>query len=149
MMIDPGAISLIQATFLEHINSAFSIAIHYAMNLLYIFVVFEIVLTGFAWAMQHEVAWGRALFKIIKIGLILFIIQNYVSFMNVILQSFADLGGLVANTPHLSDVIFNPAQIWQLGYDNGLMLLKAAAVNSGFGLSLIQIILGMGIIFTF
>lgn len=148
-MIDPGAISLIQATFLNHINDAFLLVVHYALDLLYLFAAFEIVFIGFAWAMQQDIAWGRALFKIIKIGLIFFIIQNYAELTNVIVRSFAQMGGIVANTAHLSEIIFNPAKIWAFGYDNGLILLKAATASTSFGLSLIQIILGMGIVFTF
>lgn len=148
-MIDPAAITLVQSTFLNHINDAFALVVKYALDLLYIFAALEIVFTGFAWALQQDVVWGRALLKILKIGLIVFIIQNYPELINAIVRSFADLGGVIANTKNLSAVIFNPSKLWLYGYDNGLLLLKAAADGSSFGLSLLQIILGMGILFVF
>jgi len=148
-MIDPGAITLIQNTFLHHINDAFVYIAHYALNLLYIFTAFEVTLTGLAWAIRRDMIWGQVFFKIIKIGLIFFIIQNYVSLLDVILKSFAQLGGIVANTSHLSHVIFNPAKIWQYGYDIGLGLLKTAAVSSSIGLAIIMTTLGLGMLFVF
>lgn len=148
-MIDPAAITLAQSTFLKNINDAFAIVVPYALHLLYFFAAFEVVLTGFAWAFQQDLVWGRALFKIIKIGFMLFIIQNYPTLINDIIRSFADIGGAVANHSNISSVLFNPAKLWAFGYDNGLILLKAAASTTGFGLAMIQIILGMGIILVF
>ncbi len=149
MNIDPGTITLIQTTFLQHLTDAFAVITHYALNLLYLFAVIEVAVFGIAWALQQGVAWEKLFFKAIKIGLIFFIIQNYSYLLKVILQSFVNIGGIVANTKELTGFIFNPAQIWQYGYDIGLNLLKAASLSNTIGFSLLQIIFGIGILLSF
>jgi len=148
-MIDPGAITFIQTTFLQHLQSAFYVVLRYALNLLYLFAAMEVVLFGLLWALQQGIGWERIFFKVLKIGLILFIIQAFPSLLNSIIQSFADIGGKVTQTNHLSRLIFDPANIWQYGYDIGLQLLKLAVLSSGIGLALLQIILGIGILLVF
>jgi len=149
MAIDPGAITLIQTTFLQHIADGFTAVSGYAANLLYIFAVFEVVVFGLLWALQQGITWERLFFKVIKIGLIFFVIQNYAYLLNAVLNSFVQLGGLVANTKHLNQVIFNPAEIWKYGYNVGVQLLQSAVSVNGLGLSLLEIILGFGVILVF
>jgi len=147
--IDPGVITLAQTTFLQHLSAAITKVIPYAFRLLYIFTVFEVVIFGLIWALQQTPLWGKAFFKIIKIGLIFFILQNYVWLLDTIVQSFGKLAGLVVQQETLSQIVFNPAKIWQYGYDAGIYLLKAATVTTGFGLILIQTVLGIGILLSF
>jgi len=148
-MIDPSAVSLVQTIFITHINNAFHLIAHYASNLLFIFAVFEIVLFGLLSAFGQNTSWSELLFKVIKIGLIFFIIQNYTWLLNIIIGSFAQIGGSVANTSHLGQYIFNPAMIWQFGYNIGLGLLQISAVSSSIGLVILLTILGFGILFVF
>lgn len=149
MSIDPGIITLAQTTFLQHLNTACSRIIPYAFNLLYIFAAIELTLLGLIWAFQQTPAWGKIFFKVIKIGLIFFILQNYIWLLDTIVQSFGKLAGIVVQQSTLSTFIFNPAKIWQYGYDAGIYLLKAAATGNAFGLILIQITLGIGILLAF
>ena len=88
-------------------------------------------------------------FKIIKIGMIFFIIQNYSWLLGTILESFAQLAGVVINEVSISEYVFNPAKIWQYGYDAGVNLLKLATENDGFGSAMILTTLGMGILLVF
>lgn len=148
-MIDPGAITLIQTTFLEHINTAFDVVTHYALNLLYLFAVLELVIFGLLWALERDIGWGQLLFKILKIGLIFFVIQNYAWLTDTVIKSFAQLAGVTVNNHEISRVIFSPGKIWQYGYDAGVHLLQVATAGSNFGLVLIQIILGLGILLVF
>lgn len=149
MNIDPGVITLIQTTFLQHIQKAFPQVLYYAKNLLYIFAGLELVFFGLIWALQQGGEWQYLFFKVLKIGFILLIIQNAAYLLNIVLQSFVDIGSTVANAQHLSGIIFNPAHLWQYGYDIGLGLLKAATVANSMGLSVLLLILGFGILFTF
>ncbi|MBN1684594.1 MAG: type IV secretion system protein [Gammaproteobacteria bacterium] len=149
MMIDPGVITLIQNTFLQHVQDAFASVSHYARNLLYIFAGIELVLFGLIWALQQGGEWERLFFKVLKIGLILFIIQNYTYLFNIIIQSFVDVGSSIVTVSNLSQVIFNPAHIWQFGYNIGLNLIKAATLSNGIGIILVLLILGIGILLTF
>lgn len=149
MRIDAGAITLAQTTFLQHLNGAFATVVVYALHLLYLFATLEVVVFGLVWALQRDVNWGRLFFKVIKIGLIFFIIQNFAWLLNSIIASFATLAGIAVNNAKVAGIIFNPAKIWQYGYNVGLHLLQVAAQGNNFGLTLIQCFLGMGILLVF
>ncbi|MGD9108709.1 MAG: type IV secretion system protein [Gammaproteobacteria bacterium] len=148
-MLDPSAISIIQATFLTHIAHAFHVMTHYASNLLFIFAVFEIVVFGLLYALGQNDSWGALFFKVIKIGLIFFIIQNYTWLLHTVVSSFAQIGGVVADTSDVSKYIFNPALIWQFGYNIGIGLLKVSIASSSVGLVILLVTLGFGILFIF
>jgi len=147
--IDPGVVTLIQSAFLEHINAAFSTTAHYATNLLYLFAAIELAVLGLVWALQKDAAWEKLFFKIIKIGLIFFIIRNYTWLLNTIIYSFAQLAGVVINDSSIAQYVFNPAKIWQYGYNIGVHILQLAANSNLIGISLIQVSLGVGILLVF
>lgn len=148
--IDPGVVTLIQSTFLEQISVAFSTTAGYATKLLYLFASLELAALGLVWALQRDANWGKLLFKIIKIGMIFFIIQNYEWLLSTIMHSFAQLAGVVINNSATAQYVFNPAKIWQYGYDVGINLLQiAATTNVLSGLTLIQFSLGTGILLVF
>jgi P-type conjugative transfer protein TrbL len=148
-MIDPGVVTLIQSNFLQQLAGAFSTVSGYALNLLYIFAGFELVILGIAWALQHEPGFGKLFFKIIKIGLIFVVIQNYPDLLNSIINSFATIAGVVVSKAKVGSLIFNPAQLWQYGYNIGLHLLQSATTTNALGLVLVLTILGMGILLVF
>ncbi|MGD9153314.1 MAG: type IV secretion system protein [Gammaproteobacteria bacterium] len=148
-MLDPSAISLVQTTFISHINHAFGSVTHYAVNLLFIFATFEVVIFGLLYAFGQNSSWDELFFKVIKIGLIFFLIQNYAWLLSEIINSFAQIGGLVADTHNLSKYIFNPALIWQVGYNVGLGLLQIATTSNTFGLVILLSTLGFGILLVF
>lgn len=149
MNIDPGVITLIQTTFLDNINDAFAIVSQYAFNLLYIFAALELVILGLAWMLQRDVGWDQIFFKIIKIGIIFFIIQNYTWLMDTILQSFSQLAGITVNNATTSQFVYNPAKIWQYGYNVGVHLLQLATTTNLMGLTMVLFSLGMGILLVF
>lgn len=149
MLIDPATFNLIQNTFLEHLSNSFDVISKYALNLLYIFATLEITVFGLLWALQQNVAWEKLIFKIIKIGLIFFIIQNYPWIFGVIVKSFINISGNVIDNKHFDSLLINPAKIWKYGYDTSISLLKLATNSSAFGLVLIETILGMGILLVF
>jgi P-type conjugative transfer protein TrbL len=149
MPIDPGAVTLVQTAFLQHINSAFLIVTGYGLRLLYLLVTLEVVVFGLMWALRQDLGWGELVIKVLQIGLIFFLLQNSTWIFSVIIKSFAEIGGVVANVKDLAKIIFNPAQIWHYGYDFSLSLLRAAALGSSIGLVLIEVFLGLGILLTF
>lgn len=149
MLIDPGVLTLVQTTFLQHISATFSITASYALRLLYIFATLEVVIFGLVWALAQDVNWGRLFFKVIKIGLIFFIIENFPWILNSIVSSFAALSGITLSGVKVAQFIFNPALIWQYGYDAGLHLLQASTISNNFGMVLIQVILGFSMLLVF
>lgn len=148
-IIDPSTITLIQSTFLGNINTAFSTIAHYAFNLLYLFAALELVVLGLAWILQRNIGWDKLFFKVIKIGLIFFVIQNYHWILDTIIRSFAQLAGVIIKDATTTEYIFNPAKIWQYGYDVGVHLLQLATGSEHFGLIMILISLGIGILLVF
>lgn len=149
-MVDAGIFTLVQTTFLQHIDQAFSVVSAYATHLLYFFAVFEVVIFGLLWAFSANSDWGTAVFKIIKIGLLFFILSNFSILMNELIRSFAQIGGDIANTQKVNNLLFNPSLVWQYGYNAGLVLLKSASVASGgIGFPLVLILLGSGILLVF
>ncbi len=149
MNIDPGVVTLVQGVFLEHISASFNVVSHYAFNLLYFFAVIEVVVIGLLWALQRDLGIGKILLKIIKIGLIFFVIRNYQWLLGTILDSFAKLSGVVVNSEEVTQYIFNPGKIWQYGYDVGVNLLQLATTGNLLGLTMVQIFLGFGILLAF
>lgn len=149
MIIDPSSFTLIESVFLQHIASSFDVITRYALNLFYLFATFEIVVIGLICAMYSSVFYGDLLFKILKIGMIFFLIQQFPMILGVIIKSFLQIGDDILNTKDLYKIIFNPTLIWKYGYDIGLALLKSASVESSLGLIFIQLTLGFGILIFF
>lgn len=148
--IDPNVVTKIQAVFLNNIYPAFSKIADYAFKLLYLFTVLELAMFGMIWALQRDIAWEKLIFKIIKIGLIFFVIQNYPYLIETIMHSFIKLSGVIVNKAEAAQYVFNPAKIWQYGYDFGVNLLHSATTaGSNFGLAMIYILLGVGILLVF
>jgi P-type conjugative transfer protein TrbL len=149
MAIDPSTISLIQTIFITHIDGAFHTIAHYAQNLLFIFAVFETIVFGLLWAFGGHAPYSDLFFKVIKITLIFFIIQNYTWLLTTIINSFAKISISVTNAHDLGELVFNPATIWKYGYDVSLGLLKLATTSSGIGLVILLVALGLGILLIF
>jgi len=148
--IDPNVVTKIQSVFLDKLYPAFSKIAGYAVKLLYLFAVLELAMFGMIWALQRDIAWEKLIFKIIKIGLIFFIIQNYPYLVETIMHSFIKLAGVIVNDAEAAQYIFNPAKLWQYGYDFGVNLLHSATnAGSNFGLAMIYILLGIGILLVF
>lgn len=149
MTLDPASFNFIQNYFIQRISSQYQVMIGYANNLLYIFAVIELTFFGLMWALQQKSSFDQLLLKGFKICFIFFIVTNFPYLCKVILESFAQMGGIVGTTKNLTDVIFNPALIWQYGYDSGIHLLKIATESSGIGLPLLDLVLGLSILFVF
>lgn len=148
--IDPNVTTKIQSVFLDKLYPAFSKIANYALNLLYLFAVLELAMFGMMWALQRDIAWEKLIFKIIKIGLIFFVIKNYPNLVERIMHSFIKLSGVIVNDAEAAKYVFNPAKLWQYGYDFGVNLLHSAAnAGNNFGLAMIYILLGIGILLVF
>ena len=148
-MIDPSVITLAQTTFLKHISPAFVVASGYAFNLLYLFAAIELAILGLVWALQREIGIDRILLKIIKLGVIFFVIQNYQLLLSAVVNSFAKLAGVVIDYENVSSYVFNPAKIWEYGYDLGIGLLQSAATNDFMLFGVIQMVIAIGILLVF
>jgi P-type conjugative transfer protein TrbL len=149
MTLDPASFNFIQNYFIQRISAQYQTMIGYANNLLYIFAVIEITFFGLMWALQKKSSFDQLFLKGLKICFIFFIVTNFPYLCKVILESFAQMGGIVGATKNLTDIIFNPALLWKYGYDPGVNLLKIATESYGIGLPLLYLVLGLSVLLTF
>lgn len=149
MNIDPAILTAIQNTFLTHINAAFALVTGYALHIFYLFVTLELVVFGLVWALRQEMAFGQLCWRILKIGLIFFIITNYTWIFNLIGKSFTEIASVFTGSKKIIQFVFNPAQIWSYGYDIGLNLLHQSTLSSAMGLILLDMFFGLGILLMF
>lgn len=146
-MIDASVVTLLQNSLLDHAQSAVSQITQYATNLIYLLTIIEIGLLGLMWTIHQDSMWGELIFKIIKIGLIFFIVSNAPYLIKVITESFAQISSQIGAQSQTADYVMNPAKLWTFAYDSSMKLLKhAAKAQGGTGLALIQTFLGLGII---
>ncbi len=149
LTLDPGVVTKIAGVFIEKLQLAWLLVANYAYNSLYLFAAFELVMFGLLWALQRNGGIERLFFRVIKIGLIFFIISNYSWLIELILRSFTQISCDVVDLETLRTFLSDPSKLWQFGYDAGVNILKVATNEQGLGLALIQILLGLGILFNF
>jgi P-type conjugative transfer protein TrbL len=149
MTLDPSSVNFIQHYFLQGLGTHYQTVIGYANDLLYIFATLEIVFFGLMWALKQNAGFDRLFLKGFKICFIFFLVTHFPYLCNLIIESFAKIGGTVSATNNFADIIFNPAILWQYGYDPGISLLKMATQSYGFGLPLLELVLGLSILLTF
>jgi type IV secretion system protein TrbL len=153
--IDPGAIDVIQDVIVGQLQTGFQRVQAVAWPLLYAFAVIEMVLLGLGLALGRRAAAGDLLWMVVKIGVIIFLIQNYAYLLQTVLAGFAWLGlqpqDVRDGAMTVQEVIQRPSRIWQLGYDPALGLLEVAVKADGGqpGIALIYGWLGFGILVAF
>jgi type IV secretion system protein TrbL len=153
--IDPGAIDVIQDVIVGELQNGFQRVQAIAWPLLYSFAVIEMVLLGLGLALGRRAAAGDLLGMVIKVGLLIFLIQNYAYLLQAVLAGFAWIGvqpqDVTAGAVTVQEVIQRPSRIWQLGYNPALGLLEVAVKADGQqpGIALIYGGLGFGILIAF
>jgi hypothetical protein len=145
LSLDVTHINAIEGLLLSNVASAFSWLIVYAKHLLYYFTAFEIIMSGFAWALYQNQAAERLFGQLLKIGLVLFLVENFTSILNSILSSVLIIGQQLGQSGS-ENILLNPGLIWQNGYNFAISLLQAAANADGFALPMILIVMGFGIL---
>ncbi|MFO1060546.1 MAG: type IV secretion system protein [Dongiaceae bacterium] len=153
--IDPGAIDVIQDVIVGQLQTGFQRVQAVAWPLLYAFAVIEMVLLGLGLALGRRAAAGELLWMVVKIGIVIFLIQNYAYLLQTVLAGFAWLGlqpqEVTDGAVTVQEVIQRPSRIWQLGYDPALGLLEVAVKADGGqpGIAFIYGWLGFGILVAF
>ena len=145
MGLDVTNINTVESLLLGGLTNGFSLISIYAQHLLYYFIIFEIIFSGFAWALYQSQYIERLFGQLLKIGLILFIVQNFTSLLNNVLASILFIGQQLAHN-NVQNILLNPGIIWEYGYNFGVNLLQVGSTAEGVGLPLIFTILGFGIL---
>lgn len=148
--LSPHILTVIQNSFVDKLAGAFGAIDHYAVSLFYIVAGLELVLFGIAWALRQEEALGVFLFKVLKLGVIFFIITSYPYLLQALINGFTS-SAFHISADTTAKFFFNPAQLWQYGFDAGVSMLKLAVEygTANIGMSLIYILLGFGTLLLF
>ncbi len=149
--LDPGIYTQIQSGVIGSFNTVIASVTAYSRDLLYLCASLDIVLFALLWIVQGNNAFARLIFTVLKIGFLLMVINEFDTWLNILLSSFSQIAATSGSNASLGiNLIEAPGAIWQLGYDNAILLLKAAA-NDGIsmGLSLLLTSLGLGLLLIF
>ena len=144
----PMVLSALQNQFVQHFTQSFSVIAGYASELFYILAGLEIVLFGLMWAIRQESALGLFVLKILKLGVIFFIITEFPLLLQAVIDGFTK-AGVVVGGQDATKILFNPGHLWDYGFDASIALLKLSAAGSAGGLSNIYLLLGGGLILLF
>src|SRR5215470_3291993 len=152
--LDPSAVNVVQDVIVAELQAGFTRVQAIAWPLLYGFAVLELVLVGLGIALGRRAVASDLLGTVIKIGFIVFLIQNYAYLLQAILGGFSLIGeglggsGVMAT---VQEAMAKPAVLWQLGYDPALRLFEVAAKADAQqpGIALIYTGLGFGILLSF
>ncbi len=146
----PMVLTTIQNQFIHHFVHGFAVIGSYASDLFYILAGLEIVLFGLMWAIRQEGALGSFVLKILKLGVLFFLITQFPMLLQALIDGFTKAGYGIVGTDGSLD-LFNPAHLWNYGFDASMNLMKLSmqAVGTNMALSNIYLFLGGGILFLF
>lgn len=148
--LTPLIFSSIQGTYVDKLTLAFTGIDHVAIKLFYILAALEIAFFGIIWALRQQEMLGTFLLKIVKLGFIFFIISHYRDLLSVLVGGFAQIS-VGATSAKVAGILFNPDKIWAFGFDSSISLLQLAVQygSTNFGITMIYLILGFGLLFLF
>ncbi len=148
--MSPFIFNAIQSSYLQNLSLAFTQISHYAVQLFYLLAVLEICLFGLIWALKQQEMFALLLFKIIKLGFIFYLISNYPTLLNALVNGLAKIG-LGNGNENVATLVFSPDLLWRFGFDSSISLLTLAVQygTANIGMSAIYLILGFGILLMF
>ncbi|AKP72333.1 conjugal transfer protein TrbL [Piscirickettsia salmonis] len=146
MNLSPAIVDTLQNQFIEKLNHAIHIIGTTASQLLFYFIVFEVIFFGLSWAIKQDEALGNALIKVLKIGFIAAILYWYTPILNYLMQFVLYLGNHAVNDKNVFKLFTKPMLVFKYGYDANISLMKVAmeygTINSAA--STLYLILGFG-----
>ncbi len=148
--LTPFVFDTIQNTYVSKLSHIFVTINHDAMALFYILATLEIAFFGIIWALKQQEMVGPFLFKIIKLGVIFFLISNYTTLLNVLLNGFTQLGFSGLSNKAIA-TLFGPDLLWKYGFNSGISLLSLGVQygSANFGMAGIDLFMGFGILILF
>ncbi|MDC0535479.1 type IV secretion system protein [Francisellaceae bacterium] len=148
--LDPKLFDSIQAGFIDAVQKGFDAVQTDATNLFYVLAGLELALFGLAWVIRQEEAFGLLVLKIVKIGLFFAFITYFPALVNSIMQGFLKEAYTVASDKG-AIYLFHPGKVWEIGFKAGVSMMKLAVEygSYNYGMSLIYLILGFGLLFMF
>lgn len=150
-MINPTIITHVEHTYIGVLSELYTQLVNISTYLFYILAVIEITLFGLVWAIRQDEALGSFIFKVFKLSIIFFLITTYPVLLKHFIDGFTQMSDHMLATVGTESYLFDPGQVWKLGLNSSVDLLKLAVQNGtlNVGMSLIYIILGFGMLFMF
>ena len=157
-LLSPAILSTFQDVYIDKLVTALTGIGGYSLSLFYVIAGIEIAVFGLVWAIRQEELFGAFVFKVIKLGMIFFVISEYPTLLQVIIDGFTQVAFQITPTGS-SKFIFNPAMLWKFGFDHGIQMITLAVqygttntamanlfLYLGFGNLLIFALIGVQII---
>ena len=147
--LSPEVLTTIQQYGLTELTKHFASIGTIAMALFAIIATIEVALFGLVWSYRQDSTFGALVFKVIKLSLIFFIISSYPFLLQHLIDGFTQVAGGSAKSWH--QFVFNPAKVWQFGFDGSISLLKLSVLygTANIGMSMIYLFIGFGILLAF
>ena len=147
--LTPAVLSTFEQQGLNRLIGLFVPVHNTAVSLFAIIAVIELGIFGLMWAYRNDANFGNLMFKIIKLGVIFFVISSYPYILKHLIDGFTFIAGHDNKT--WSQYLFNPAKLWEFGFDGAIILLKLAVYygTGNLGMSLIFLVMGFGVFFGF
>jgi type IV secretion system protein TrbL len=149
-VLSPAILGTFQDVYIDKLVTALSNISGYSLSLFYLIAAIEIAVFGLVWAVRQEELFGAFIFKVIKLGMIFFLISEYPYLLQVIIDGFTQIAFQI--TPTGSEkLIFNPAMIWKYGFDHGIQMMTIAVQygTTNMAMSNLFLCLGFGSILIF
>ena len=132
-MTDPGVIDLYFAQFNRFIDSGFGLLRGDVGALASTLMAIDVTLAALLWAQSSgEDVIARLIRKVIYVGFFAFLITNFQSLANIVLESFTRMGLKASGTGLSVEDMLRPGKLAMVGVDAAKPLLEAAADLSGF-----------------
>ncbi len=144
-ILSPAILSTFQDVYLDKLVYALSNIGTYSLGLFYVIAGLEIAVFGLVWAIRQEELFAAFLFKILKLGLLFFLISNYPAILQAMINGFTQVAFQFSPSGS-SQLIFNPALVWKYGFDHAIDMIKIAVQygTSNTAMSSLFLILGFG-----
>ncbi len=147
--LSPDILTVIQQHGLTELTKHFNHVGNIAIGLFTVIAVIEMALFGLVWSYRQDSTFGALVFKVMKLSLIFFIISSYPFLLQHLIDGFTQVAG--SKTTDWNQFIFNPAKIWQFGFDASIRLLKLSVYygTANVGMSMIYLFIGFTILLAF
>ncbi len=149
-VLNPAILGTFQDVYIDKLVTALSNISGYSLSLFYFIAAIEIAVFGLVWAVRQEELFGAFIFKVIKLGMIFFLISEYPSLLQVIIDGFTQIAFQITPTGS-QKFIFNPGMLWKYGFDHGVQMISIAVQygTTNMAMSNLFLCLGFGSILIF
>ena len=148
--LDPKLFDSIQTGFIDAVEKGFDAVQTDASKIFFALVTIELVIFGLAWAIRQEEAFGALIFKVIKFGFFYAFIIYFPAFVDFLIKGFLYEAYNIASDKG-AIYLFHPGKVWEIGFKAGVSMMKLSVEygSYNYGMSLIYLILGFGLLTMF